>query len=291
MLELDEENPSLLGIAKELNAKESKTSSDRTKMGTKRSALAMGGSKRLMIGDLVSSKNLEKFEGQNANLKKMTNRILKKVNKFDTPLNKIEREKADRKMHYEQTTKRIDKNWDALAKKHRFSEHVDLRSDNKKLQLVPTEAKKASIGSELERELEAVLKGSIYSHEEGDELSRAEQRALESLSIEEAKLRRIELQKHRHLQSAYQQKARRLRKIKSRTFHRHLKKREKKEAEKAETKTEEELELERAKERIDERATLKHASTGSKWSQSNKRVKFKDDNMLKEINAQIQEKK
>ena len=50
--------------------------------------------------------------------------------------------------------------------------------------------------------------GSIYSHEEGDELSKAEQRALESLSIEEAKLRRIELQKHRHLQSAYQQKER-----------------------------------------------------------------------------------
>ena len=48
--------------------------------------------------------------------------------------------------------------------------------------------------------------------------------------------------------------------------------------------------FQKAKERIDERATLKHASTGSKWSQSNKRVKFKDDNMLKEINAQIQEK-
>ena len=159
MLELDEENPSLLGIAKDLNAKDAKTSSDRTKMGTKRSALAMGGTKRLMIGDLVSTKNLEKFEGQNPNLKKMTNRILKKANKFETPLNKIDREKADRKLHYEQTTKRIDKNWDVLAKKHRFSEHLDLRSDNKKLQLVPTEAKKTPIGSELERELEAVLKG------------------------------------------------------------------------------------------------------------------------------------
>ena len=51
-----------------------------------------------------------------------------------------------------------------------------------------------------------IYSGSIYSHEEGDELSKAEQRALESLSIEEAKLRRIELQKHRHLQSTYQQK-------------------------------------------------------------------------------------
>ena len=82
MLELDEENPSLLGIAKDLNAKDAKSSTDRTKMGTKRSALAMGGTKRLMIGDLVSTKNLEKFEGQNPNLKKMTNRILKKANNF-----------------------------------------------------------------------------------------------------------------------------------------------------------------------------------------------------------------
>ena len=79
-------------------------------------------------------------------------------------------------------------------------QHLDLRDDNKKLQLVPTEAKKRKLGTELEAELEKVIKGSIYTHGEGDELSKAETMALESLSIEEAKLRRIELQKHRHLQ-------------------------------------------------------------------------------------------
>ena len=48
-----------------------------------------------------------------------------------------------------------------------------------------------------------MIKGSIYTHGEGDELSKAEKMALESLSIEEAKLRRIELQKHRHLQGSH----------------------------------------------------------------------------------------
>ena len=48
--------------------------------------------------------------------------------------------------------------------------------------------------------------------------------------------------KKRHLQSTYQQKARRLRKNKSRNFHRHLKRREKKEAEKQALQTEIETE-------------------------------------------------
>merc|ERR1739838_1101869 len=110
--------------------------------------------------------------------------------------------RANRKMYYEQTVKRISK-WDGAVKKLRFDEHLDLRDDNKKLQLVPTEAKKRKLGTELEAELEKVIKGSIYTHGEGDELSKAEKMALESLSIEEAKLRRIELQKHRHLQGSH----------------------------------------------------------------------------------------
>ena len=148
-------------------------------------------------------------------------------------------------------------------------QHIDLRDDNKKLQLVPTEAKRRKLGTELEAELEKVIHGSIYHHGEGDELSKAETMALESLSIEEAKMRRIELQKHRHLQAAYQQKARRQKKIKSRNFHRHLKRREKKENEKAQNQEEsdEGAEMEqKQKDRARERAELRHATTGSKWS-------------------------
>merc|ERR1712083_473383 len=105
----------------------------------------------------------------------------------------------------------------------------DLRNVNERVQMVPTEARTRKLGTELEQELHQVLYGSKYLPEDGEELSRAEKEILQSVSVEEAKNRRIELQKHRHLQSQYQAKARRMRKIKSKTFHRHLKKREKKE--------------------------------------------------------------
>ena len=100
--------------------------------------------------------------------------------------------------------------------------------------------------------------------------------ALESLSIEEAKMRRIELQKHRHLQAAYQQKARRQKKIKSRNFHRHLKRRERKEQEKQEEENEEDAARKAQKDRAQERAILRHSTTGSKWSKGNKGVRFAD---------------
>ena len=161
---------------------------------------------------------------------------------------------------------------------------------NNRLQLVPTEARKRGTGSELERELEQLIAGSSYTHDEGEELSKAERTALESLSVEEARVRRIELQKHRHLQSTYQQKARRTKKIKSRNFHRHLKKREKKEAEKEILMegNEGEMEEKKIKERAAERATLKHSSTGSKWSQGNKKrgVRYMDGELLENVNEQ-----
>ena len=289
---MDEENPSLLGIAQSINQRDTKPSirdGDRTKIGADRSAVAIGaGRKRLNVGELMSSKNIGSIEGKMTELKRQTKRLMRKQNKFDAPMAKLDQTKATRKMYYEQTSKRMGK-WDQAVKKLRHDEHIDLRDDNKKLQLVPTEAKRRKVGSELERELEQVIKGSIYTHGEGDELSKAETMALESLSIEEAKLRRIELQKHRHLQAAYQQKARRQKKIKSRNFHRHLKRREKKENEKQENDEEEEEDEEaKLKQRATERAELRHATTGSKWSKANRFVKFADGDLKEAREAQIQ---
>ena len=52
--DISESEPSLLGIAQSLNKKESKDKNERTKMGENRSALAMGGSKRLNVTELIS---------------------------------------------------------------------------------------------------------------------------------------------------------------------------------------------------------------------------------------------
>ena len=90
--------------------------------------------------------------------------------------------------------------WDNTVKKFRTDSNIDLRDVNQRIQMVPTEAKTRKLGSELERELDAILHGSKYIPEEGEELSRAEKMILNSVSVEEAKMRRMELQKHRHLQ-------------------------------------------------------------------------------------------
>ncbi|KXJ13105.1 U3 small nucleolar RNA-associated protein 14-like B [Exaiptasia diaphana] len=106
------------------------------------------------------------------------------------------------------------------------------------------------------------------------ELTEEEEQALLTMSVEEAKERRKELQRLRALQSYYEEKCRRAKKIKSKKYHRIKKKGEKRSAEKhledlEKTDPEkaleelEKLERERAKERL----SLKHRST-SKWAKN-----------------------
>lgn len=108
-------------------------------------------------------------------------------------------------------------------------------------------------------------------------------------------MRQLELRKHRVLQSEYQSKARRMRKIKSKTFHRHLRKREQKEKERTLLENggdeevgdvEEEEKAAAIKRRAEDRASLKHSSAGSKWSKKVKRLQFKDDDLMKQVNEQ-----
>ena len=69
-----------------------------------------------------------------------------------------------------------------------------------------------------------------------------------------------------------------------------MKRREKKENEKKEGAEEEEDEenADKIKERAIERAELRHASTGSKWSKANRFVKFADGDLKEAREAQIQ---
>jgi U3 small nucleolar RNA-associated protein 14 len=102
-------------------------------------------------------------------------------------------------MYYDQTVKTLEK-WDDSVKRFKVAPQTDLRNVNEKINIVPTEARSRKLGTELEKELDAILHGSEYIPDEGEELSRAEKNILNSVSIEEAAMRRIELQKHRHLQ-------------------------------------------------------------------------------------------
>jgi len=274
-----------LDTIKQINDKQLiENEKERTMLSRNRSAFAIGGKSKLKLNQLPKKSSVA--------LKKQTNQVLRSHNLLQTPLESKEGKKLTRKLIYEQTSTKLGR-WDDYVKNIRHSSQIDLRNVNQKVCVVPTEARKRKLGTEVERELDALLNGNEYIPTGDDELSIAEKRILSSVSIQEAKLRQMELRKHRILQSEYQVKARRLRKIKSKTYHRHLRKREQKEKERilreGEQEPEEDAETEKAiKRRAEDRATLKHSSAGSKWSQKVKRKKLihKDEDILKQVNEQ-----
>ncbi|CBY12371.1 unnamed protein product [Oikopleura dioica] len=281
----EEEDVSLFETIKQINDKQLvENDKERTMLSRNRSAFAIGGKSKLKLNQLPKKSAVA--------LKKQTNQVLRSHNLLQTPLESKESKKLTRKLIYEQTSTKLGR-WDDYVKNIRHGSQIDLRNVNQKVCIVPTEARKRKLGTEVERELDALLNGNEYIPTGDDELSIAEKRILSSVSIQEAKLRQMELRKHRILQSEYQVKARRLRKIKSKTYHRHLRKREQKEKERilreGEQEPEEDAETEKAiKRRAEDRATLKHSSAGSKWSQKVKRKKLihKDDDILKQVNEQ-----
>ena len=104
----DEEDISLVPLAAALSGKEEKLAkNERTKIGSNRAAYAIGGAQRLHVSDLANRKNIAGVV--DATLKKQTNKVLRKNNVFNTPLEKKELKKASRKMYYDQTVKAVDK--------------------------------------------------------------------------------------------------------------------------------------------------------------------------------------
>ena len=61
------------------------------------------------------------MDGKVNELKRQTKRLMRKQNKFDAPIEKLDQTRANRKMYYEQTVKRISK-WDGAVKKLRHDE-------------------------------------------------------------------------------------------------------------------------------------------------------------------------
>ncbi|XP_077863677.1 U3 small nucleolar RNA-associated protein 14 homolog A-like [Saccoglossus kowalevskii] len=154
-----------------------------------------------------------------------------------------------------------------------------------------------SPGTSLEEEVYAVLHGSKFAERSNHELSVAEEEALKAMSVEEARERRKELQKMRALQSYYEAKCRRQKKIKSKKYHRI----QRKAHDRSEKKQLEELE------RVDptayaqllfismyfssqERLTLKHKNTG-KWAKGATRFGKHNPQSVQAINEQLQKNK
>lgn len=242
-------------------------------------------SDKLDLSDLIGS--LKSTSAPVAKIKKKLNNA-ESTKVLKTPLHKPQADRIARGVSYKKTVNEVSK-WETTVIKNRDADQLTFPLQEYKPPPVSSKTIMANHRpqNDLEREIAAVLKGSAPLLERKDkELTEAEEKALKSFGLEEAMDRRKELQKARALQSYYEAKCRRVRKIKSKKFHRVARKEQEKLTGKIDldelAKTDPELfkaELQKAERmRAMERANLRHRNT-SKWAKNliTRGNKSKDD--------------
>ncbi|XP_048370763.1 U3 small nucleolar RNA-associated protein 14 homolog A [Sphaerodactylus townsendi] len=190
------------------------------------------------------------------------------------PLSKEEKERVVREAAYTQTSQALAK-WDPVVRQNRNAEQLVFPLQQDCVTVAPIEEVISNWKprTPLEEEIFSLLHKTRQPVKD-PLLTPHEKASLQAMSLEEAQQRRMELQKARALQSYYEAKARRERKIKSKKYHKVLRKgKSRKALQEFETlrKSNPEAALEQLekieKARIEERMSLKHQNKG-RWAKS-----------------------
>ncbi|XP_052088938.1 U3 small nucleolar RNA-associated protein 14 homolog A-like isoform X1 [Mytilus californianus] len=214
------------------------------------------------------------------------------------PLPRHQKEKLERSVAYGQTKEVVDK-WDSIVQKNRKAEQLrfPLERPVLKLHTVEQQAKVIKPRTSLEVEVASLLKGSENVVSNKQELTPAEEKALKAMSLEEAGERLAELRKHRALLSYKETKARWRNKIKSKKYHRVLRKEKMKNEKKSLdelAKTDPDAYMEKVttadKQRVEERMSLKHRG-GSKYMKKKMIYGKYDDQARQTVQEMIQKNK
>ncbi|XP_057369846.1 U3 small nucleolar RNA-associated protein 14 homolog A-like [Daphnia carinata] len=206
-------------------------------------------------------------------LKKAVKQAKSKSSTLKAPLEKPQALRVERAAGYEKIKDEVSK-WDDIVKSNRVAEQLifPMNQPSIKMHSASEFTAKFKPKTPLEQQISELLRGNKHVQAENEELTPAEKEALTTMSLKEALERRRELAKSRALQSYQEAKARRQNKIKSKTYHRLLKK-EKMKNHVKEFEALKEHDPQRAlekldqleKKRIEERMTLKHKGAG-KWA-------------------------
>lgn len=208
------------------------------------------------------------------NVEKKLNKLVKK-RAIRAPLEKHKAEQAERKIAYSLVSKEVSR-WEPIVDKNRKAKQLRFPLDQEQNSLPSTSEALGQLNpcNDFEQEVKSVIASSETVLHDKREFSKAEEKYLKAISVEEAEERHRELQKKRVLLSSYAAKMRRQKAIKSKSYRRLLKheriKRHVKNVESDKDLLVEEIErLQRL--RAQERASLKHKTTG-KWA---KHAKFR----------------
>ncbi|XP_075619911.1 U3 small nucleolar RNA-associated protein 14 homolog A [Balearica regulorum gibbericeps] len=224
---------------------------------------------------LVLSELLQPIRPKSAlsSVKKELTRV-KQKKAVELPLSKEEAKRVVREAAYVRTSKDVGK-WQQVVLQNRRAEQLVFPLKQEIATVVPLEqaASAWKARTPLEQEIFGLLRKTQQPITD-PLLTPEETASLQAMSLEEARQRRAELQKARVVQSYYEAKARREKKIKSKKYHRVLKKTKRRKALKEFEllhKSDPEAALARLEEleqlRMQERMSLKHQNKG-KWARS-----------------------
>ncbi|XP_034341518.1 U3 small nucleolar RNA-associated protein 14 homolog A [Arvicanthis niloticus] len=262
----------LLEAIGSLNGKKRWKLSERSEAGLKVSEFNVsseGSGEKLALSDLLGSLKPSSL----AAVKKQLNRV-KSKKPLELPLHKGEVEQIQREVAFSKTSQTLSK-WDSVVKKNREAEQLVFPLEKEQSSFAPLEHvyREWKARTPLEQEIFNLLHKNKQPVTD-PLLTPVEKASLKAMSLEEAKIRRAELQRARALQSYYEAKARRMKKIKSKKYHKIVKKGKAKKALKdfeQLRKTDPDAALEELekmeKARMMERMSLKHQNSG-KWAKS-----------------------
>lgn len=199
---------------------------------------------------------------------------LQRIKTIESPLSKQQSEKIQRAAAFQKATTEVSR-WSGIIAQNQRAEQLvfPLNQDPSG----PKPVERVVMGWKARTPLEEEIFSLLTANKQPIDdplLTPAEEASVRAMSLEEAKIRRAELQKNRALQSYYEARARRQKRIKSKKFHKVQNKGKRKEflrrfEEMAKTDPAAALEelsrMETA--RMQERMSLKHQNSG-KWARS-----------------------
>ncbi|XP_057213690.1 U3 small nucleolar RNA-associated protein 14 homolog A isoform X1 [Triplophysa rosa] len=252
---------------------------------------AEGAGDKVGLSDLLGT--VEKTTGATKTKKQLRN-LQNRNETLELPLNKEQTEKIQRSVAYEKSTKEVT-NWQSVVIQNQKAEQLVFPLNQEPSG--PKRVEQVVAGWKAETPLEQEIFRLLHMNKQplhDPVLTPVEEASLMAMSLEEATIRRAELQKARALQSYYEAKAKREKKIKSKKYHRIQKKAKRKEFVKQfeeRMKTDPTGALEELKKmemsRMEERMSLKHQNSG-KWAKSKAIMAKYDDSARKAMQEQLQ---
>lgn len=243
------------------------------------------------VGRLVGVLDKVKNVGE---LKKQLTTASKRSSTLEIPINKQAKERSERVVAYEEAKKQIEF-WDETVRQNRLADKIEFPLHQKSYtnSTLETAVERFQSRTTLEIETAKILGQSKNNLTGKTEYTEAEKEALKAMSLEEAEKRKEKLCKIRALITYEAAKNRRKRMIKSKRYHRISKRQKRKEAEKQFAElllvdpeaAQEKLEL-LDRDRIKERSTLKHRSTG-KWAKQLRQFAKKDPQVREALQQQL----